>query len=122
MPSPKLIQILRSKIELTDEQIIPLSEDEGWKKVYEAEVRAKAEREANRKPQVCFSGFNKKDKESLETLASKKGFESKRSVTKTLNYLVIGETAGEIKIKKAETQGVQILRKNEFEALAKKNE
>ena len=33
MPSPKLIQILRSKTKLTDEQIIGLSEAEGWAEV-----------------------------------------------------------------------------------------
>ena len=50
MPSEKLIKILRSKTDLTDEQIIPLTDEEGWAKVYEAEAAAKAERDASRRP------------------------------------------------------------------------
>ncbi len=66
MPSEKLIKILRSKTDLTDEQIIPLADEEGWATVYEAEAATKAERDANRKPTVLFSGFNKADKAERE--------------------------------------------------------
>ena len=120
MPSPKLIQILRSKTDLTDEKIIPLSDNQAWAKIYEIDAEKRKNRPPKR-PEVCFSGFSKKDKEELEDLADKKGFDSKGSVTKSLEYLVIGETAGEVKIKKAEAQGVQILRKDEFKALDKRD-
>ena len=114
MPSPKLIQILRSRTDLTDEQIIPLSDGESWAIIRKIDEDKRKNRPPKR-PEVCFTGFNKKEKEALEVIADKKGFDSKGSVTKILKYLVIGETAGEIKIKKAETQGVKILRKKEFE-------
>jgi len=57
VPSPKLIKILKSKTLLSKEEIIPLSDAEAWDKVYEAEAIMRAEREAKRKPKVCFSGF-----------------------------------------------------------------
>ena len=117
VPSPKLIKILKSKTLLSDEEIIPLSDAEAWDKVYEAEAIMRAEREAKRKPEVCFSGFNRKEREMLESLAIEKGFEPKGSVTSRLVYLIIGDTAGESKIAKAEKQGVQILRREDFEQL-----
>ena len=117
MPSPKLIQILKSKTFLSDEEIIPLSDSEAWAKVYEAEAIMRAERESKRKSEVCFSGFNRMEREILESLAIEKGFEPKGSVTSRLVYLIIGDTAGESKIAKAEKQGVQILRREDFEKL-----
>ena len=117
MPSPKLIQILKSKTLLSDEEIIPLSDAEAWDKVYEAEAIMRAEREAKRKPEVCFSGFNRTEREILESLAIEKGFEPKGSVTSRLVYLIIGDTAAESKIAKEEKQGAQILRREDFEKL-----
>ena len=104
---------------MSDEEIIPLSDAEAWDKVYEAEVIMRAEREAIRKPEVCFSGFNfnRTEREILESLAIEKGFEPKGSVTSRLVYLIIGDTAGESKISKAEKQGAQILRREDFEKL-----
>ena len=117
VPSPKLIKILKSKTLLSDEEIIPLSDAEAWDKVYEAEAIMRAEREAKRKPEVCFSGFNRKEREMLESIAIEKGFEPKGSVTSRLVYLIIGDSAGESKIAKAEKKGVQILRREDFEEL-----
>ena len=94
MPSEKLIKILRSKTDLTDEQIIPLSDEEGWAKVDEADAAAKAEREANRKPTVLFSGFNKADKAGMEAHAVAHGLKPGTTVTKKLECLVLGETPG----------------------------
>ena len=117
MPSPKLIQILRSKSDLTDEQIIALTDEQGWKLVYEIESKLKAEREANRKETVCFTGFNKADKTALEAAATERGMKPVGSVSKNLGYLVLGETPGESKITKAEGAGVKILQAHEWEQL-----
>ena len=117
MPSPKLIKILKSKTLLSDEEIIPLSDAEAWDKVYEAEAIMRAEREAKRKPEVCFSGFNRKEREILETQATIKGLKVRSRVTKFLAYLVIGDLPGEKKIEQAEEQGVQILTIDEYEKL-----
>ena len=117
MPSPKLIKILKSKTLLSDEEIIPLSDAEAWDKVYEAEAIMRAEREAERKPEVCFSGFNRKEREKLETQATIKGLKVRLRVTKFLAYLVIGDMPGEKKIEQAEQQGVQILTIDEYEKL-----
>ena len=105
MPSPKLIKILKSKTLLSDEEIIPLSDAEAWDKVYEAEAIMRAEREEKRQPEVCFSGFNREEREKLETEATTKGLKVRSRVTKFLAYLVIGDMPGEKKIEQAEEQG-----------------
>ncbi len=120
MPSPKLIQILRSRTDLTDEQIIPLSDGESWAIIRKIDEEKRKNRPPNR-PEVCFTGFGKEEREELDKLADKKGFDSKGSVTKSLKYLVIGETPGETKIKKAYDQGVKIFQRDEFEALEGEN-
>ena len=116
MPSTKLIQILRSRTDLSDEQIIPLSDAESWAIIYKIQEENRNKRPPKR-PEVCFTGFSKKEKEELDDLADQKGFDSKGSVTKSLKYLVLGETPGETKIKKAEEQGVPVIRREEFEKL-----
>ena len=114
MPSEKLIMILRSKTDLTDEQIIPLTDEEGWAKVYEAEAAAKAERDANRKPTVLFSGFNKADKAEMEAHAVAHGLKPVTTVTKKLECLVLGEMPGEKKLMKAEELGIKTIHAHEY--------
>jgi len=114
MPSEKLIKILRSKTDLTDEQIIPLTEEEGWAKVYEAETAAKAERDANRKPTILFSGFNKADKAEMEAHAVAHRLKPVTTMTQKLGCLVLGETPGEKKVIKAQELGIQTLHAHEY--------
>ncbi len=85
--------------------MIPLSDAEAWDKVYEAEAIMRAKREDKRKPEFCFSGFNRKEREMLESLAIEKGFDPEGGVTSRLVYLIIGNSTGESKIAKAEKQG-----------------
>lgn len=117
MPSPKLIQILRSRSTLTDEQIIELSDEKAWDLIYEIDAREKAERDANRKPTVCFTGFNKEDKAAMEDFAVQRGLKPVQGVSNSLDYLVLGETPGASKISKAEQAGVKMLHAHEFEQL-----
>ena len=102
---------------MSDEEIIPLSDAEAWDKVYEAEAIMRAEREEKRKPEICFSGFNREEREKLETEATTKGLKVRSRVTKFLAYLVIGDMPGEKKIEQAGGQGVQILTIDEYEKL-----
>jgi NAD-dependent DNA ligase len=117
MPSPKLIQILRSRSGLTDEQIISLSEKEAWDLIYEIDAKQKEERNANRKPTVCFTGFNKTDKAAIEAKAIERGMKPVTSISQSLNYLVLGETPGPSKVSKAEAAGVRIIQAHEFDQL-----
>ena len=105
MPSPKLIQILRSKTKLTDEQIIGLSEAEGWAEVRKVDEQRRAEREANKKPEICFTGFNGNEREELETAAVIKGYKVRTTVTKNLDILVLGEAPGEKKLRRQKRRG-----------------
>ena len=117
MPSPKLIQILRSRSTLSDEQIIELTDEQAWELIYEIDAREKAERDANRKPTVCFTGFNKADKAAMEATAVQRGLKPVQNVSQSLNYLVLGETPGKTKISKAEEAGTEILHAHEYEEL-----
>jgi len=114
MPSEKLIKILRSKTDLTDEQIIPLTDEEGWAKVYEADAAAKAEREANRKPTVLFTGFNKADRAEMEAHAVAHGLKPVTIVSQKLECLVLGDTPGEKKVIKAQELNIQTLHAHEY--------
>jgi NAD-dependent DNA ligase len=117
MPSPKLIQILRSRSDLTDAQIIDLTDDQAWAIVYELDAKEKEKRDAERKPTVCFTGFNKGDKAAMEDGSTKVGLKPVQNVSNSLEYLVLGETPGQSKIAKAEEAGVKILHAHEFEQL-----
>ena len=115
MPSPHVIQILRSKTRLSDEEIIKLTDSQAWKAIYEAEKGKREKRELLRKPEICFTGFNYEEREDLETEAVIKGLKVRKRVTINLAYLVIGDTPGEKKIELALEQGVEILRLEEYE-------
>ena len=115
MPSPHVIQILRSKTRLSDEEIIKLTDSQAWKAIYEAEKEERDRRELLRKPEVCFTGFNYEERENLETDAVIKGLKVRKRVTVDLGYLVIGDTPGEKKIELALEQGVEILSLEEYE-------
>ena len=115
MPSPHVIQILKSKTRLSDEEIIKLTDSQAWKAIYEAEKEERERRELLRKPEICFTGFNYEERENLETEAVIKGLKVRKRVTVNLAYLVIGDTPGEKKIELALEQGVEILRLEEYE-------
>jgi NAD-dependent DNA ligase len=117
MPSPKLIQILRSKSSLTDEQIISLSDEEAWSLIYEIDAKQKEERKKNRKSTVCFTGFNKTDKAAIEAKAIERGMKPVTSISQSLDFLVLGETPGSSKVSKAEAAGVRIIHAHEFDQL-----
>ena len=104
MLSEKLAAILLSRTDLSREEIEQLNEVEGWRIVYELDKQDATSRKQKRLPEVCFTGFNKTDKERLIELASTAGFIVKDVVTKELALLVAGENTGPSKLKKAETQ------------------
>ena len=64
MPSPKLIQILRSKTDLSDEEIIPLTDQEAWSKIYAVDAEKRKTRPP-KSPEVFFTGFSLKEKEFI---------------------------------------------------------
>jgi hypothetical protein len=59
--------------------------------------------------EICFSGFKAPAKKMLEDLARSKKLLVRTAVTKNLDLLCIGETAGPVKMKKAEDQGVCVI-------------
>ena len=110
MASEKPTLILQSKTDMSKEEISALSDGEAWKLIY-ANRTTKAK---DNRLQVCFTGFGVSKKQELIDLANGNNLKVVSSVTKKLDYLCGGETAGPKKIEKAESQGVQFLNESQF--------
>lgn len=65
--------------------------------------------------EVCFTGFRRAEKESLELLALEQGYVVRASVTKNLTVLVTGANAGPSKIEQAYEVGAEILDEEAFQ-------
>jgi NAD-dependent DNA ligase len=114
VPSEKVTQILRSKSDLSEEQIAAMSEREGWAWIYSHPA---PKRPADPRPEICFTGFLNTERDALETRARAANLKVVGSVTKHLRYLCTGEAPGETKLEKALIQGAVLLTVEEFEAL-----
>ncbi|EGR1046173.1 TPA: hypothetical protein NU929_002130 [Vibrio cholerae] len=66
---------------------------------------------------ICFTGFEKDEKEQLCSLAKEHGMTIRKSVTRHLNILCFGKNAGPSKLAQANSQGVLILSKEQLENL-----
>ena len=118
MASNKPTMILKSKSDMSSEEISALSDADAWKAIYSIRtVKAKDDR-----LQVCFTGFGTSKKDELINLAHDNRFKVVASVTNKLDYLVGGDNAGPKKIEKAESQGVQFLNESQFTDLIETGE
>lgn len=79
-------------------------------------------RNPEKKPEVCFTGFKKDDKQRLISLAESAGLYIRPSVTSKLSILCCGYNAGPAKMEKARHQGVMVLSESQFELLLKTGE
>ncbi|OEY67447.1 hypothetical protein [Marinobacter sp. X15-166B] len=61
------------------------------------------------RPEICFTGFSKATRASLEELATRRDMLVRKSVTKSLAFLCCGPNAGPVKIQTARDQGCFIL-------------
>jgi len=109
MASEKPTKILLSKTSMTIEEINTLSDTEAWKKIYSLKSRSSH----NDMPEVLFTGFNADVKKILSDEAKGK-FKIVKSVTKNLDFLVVGEFPGEKKIEKAQSQNVDLITEDQF--------
>lgn len=64
--------------------------------------------------EVCFTGFNAKERDELEILGESLGLLIKKNVSKNLHFLCVGDNAGPSKIAKAQEFGATILQKPQF--------
>ena len=109
MPSEKVVRILKSKTDLSDEAIHAMSDSDAWGVIYNIKPKEK-----ECKHEICFSGFHATTREVLENMARKGPYKVVSSVTKNLEFLVAGENAGPQKLGKAKEQNVAILTQEEF--------
>ena len=119
MPSEKVIKILRSKSDFTNEEISNMSEREAWAWVYQNKPPATP---ADNRDQICFTGFRPAEREKLWVIAEGAGMKIVKSVTKKLSFLCTGENPGPSKLEKAKTQEVPILSEEQFFNLLKTGE
>ena len=73
-------------------------------------------------PDVCFTGFKNDDKKRLIEQAESKDMIIRSSVTRNLNFLCCGYSAGPAKVKKARAQGVVTLSEVQFRELLETGE
>ncbi len=110
MASEKPTIILKSKSDMSLEEISALSDAEAWRLIYSF----RTEKAKDNRLQVCFTGFGSSKREELTNLAHNHRFNVMTSVTKKLDYLVGGDNPGPKKVEKAESQGVQFLTEQQF--------
>ncbi len=120
MPSHKATQILKSRTDLTEQQIYSLSESGAWKRIYELDQHEKLAKAALSVEQICFTGFGASERAALIAAAQAAGFEVKDSVTMTLKYLCVGPNAGPSKTEKARRSDIAILSVEEFRSICER--
>lgn len=60
----------------------------------------------NKKLEVCFTGFSRKEKENLIELAKKNDLFVRTEITKKLGLLICGKNAGPSKLKQSSNMGI----------------
>ncbi len=113
--SAALRAALRSRTRLTDAEIDDMNEAQGW--AHLSIVSRQHSKPKDGRPQVCFTGVASAEKEELGALSEQRGYRVVTSVTKDLDYLVAGETAGPAKLEKARKQGTKVVAKEDFLAM-----
>ena len=110
MATEKVAIILRARSDFSEEQIAAMSDTQAWDWIYARR------RPAERRDQICFTGFSPSERSELETSASAiLNLEVKSSVTKGLRYLCTGPNAGPAKVTKAKEQGATVISVEQFQ-------
>ena len=112
MAGERVTAILKSKTDLSDEQIARLSDAEAWRLVYAA--KAPKSKQPDETAQICFTGFSPADKDRLGQIATARGLDVVKSVTHSLRFLVTGPNAGPAKCKKAREKDAVIMNEEQF--------
>ncbi|MCT8283561.1 MULTISPECIES: BRCT domain-containing protein [Xanthomonas translucens group] len=110
MPDEKAVRILGSKTDLTQKEILALSNEEAWDRIY----ALRKDKAKDNRLQVCFSGFGESRKSELKSMATQAGLKNVTSITKNLDFLCTGATPGPTKLQQANDQGVQLLTEQDF--------
>lgn len=116
--SEKVLRILRSRADLTEDRLEKLTEAEAWRLV-------DALPKPSTKPQrlsVCFTGFSQVEKRELMGMAISANHHVASSVTKSLGLLVYGENAVSKELEQATGQGVALITGAAYRALLQASE
>ncbi len=106
----RIVKIFNEKDDLTEynEAIHPKDIN-----AYKKELK-KLERDKNKALEICFSGVFSRSRIELQGIAKQNSLIVRKSVTKKLDFLCVGEKVGPVKIVMAENQGVCPLTEDEF--------
>ena len=110
--SEKLKKILLAKSDFSEDQIVKMTDAEGWAWVYSNKSPNSRKLKG---PEVCFTGFGNSERQALEIFASSNGLHVVSSVTKGLMLLVAGANAGPKKLAKAKADGIAVVDRVGFE-------
>lgn len=76
----------------------------------------------NKTLSVCFTGFAEYEKEELQKLSKDKNIRVVTAVSSITNFVVAGDNAGPVKLRKASEYGALIMNKEQFINLTKTGE
>lgn len=111
MAGELVARLLRSKSEFSEEEIATMSEADGWRWVYSYRPKNEV------KEQVCFTGFRPPERKQLSLVAEEAGLQVVTSITKSLNYLCVGDSPGTQELQQAAEHNVMVLKERQFYAL-----
>ncbi|XOV81659.1 MAG: BRCT domain-containing protein [bacterium] len=107
--SEKVLRALRSKTDLTDDQLAKLTEGEAWNLIYAVQPAKK-----EKLLEVCITGFGPTEKSEITSAAESGGLKVVTVVTKNCAILVCGSNAGPSKLEQAAKKGAQNMTREEF--------
>ena len=117
MASQKPARILRSKTDLSTDEIASMPDDQAWNVIYSLKGEPK------KKPiTICFTGFSASESDLLQVRARESGLEVRTGVNRSLDYLCAGPTPGPSKMSKAQEFDVRVLTVDDFEKIAEAGE
>lgn len=111
MPSARAIRILRSKTDLSDDDISSLSEAEAWEEIYAA---SPPKAPSDMRTRATISGFPKSEQAEKKKIVEAMGFRVMSGMAKSTEILIIGNDPGPVKLIEAKERNLSIYEWEEF--------
>lgn len=116
MPSERVSKILRSKSNLSTDEIAGMSNVEAWDYVYA--LSANRKKPEDTRTRITFTGFTTSQKRALHEIAETSGiYRVMSGMAKSTAILVVGSEPGEQKIAAARRDDVPMISGAQFTAL-----
>ncbi|TAG48800.1 MAG: hypothetical protein EAZ30_06500 [Betaproteobacteria bacterium] len=113
----KLERALRSKTNLSADEIASIATADGWTLIYAASSNRRVDR-----VEICFTGFTASERDELEDIAAGAGMTVVQQVNKNLAYLCVGEKPGPAKVERAKELRKRVISADKFLVLVELGE